>query len=122
MQVLSNLIGNSLKFTPRGGTITVSAEPHRDGVLFTVADTGPGIPREHLLHIFTPYWQAKRAERLGAGLGLPIARGIVEAHGGQIWAESEPGKGTRFHFTLPATDAAPRETTSTAGSSARYLR
>jgi len=122
MQVLSNLIGNSLKFTPPGGTITISADPHENGVLFTVADTGPGIPPEHIRHIFTPYWQAKRAERLGAGLGLPIARGIVEAHGGEIWAESEPGKGTRFRFTLPAADAAPGETTSRAGSSARYLR
>jgi signal transduction histidine kinase len=102
MQVLSNVVGNSLKFTPPGGTIRVYAEPHPNGVLFTVSDTGPGIPREHLTHIFTPYWQAKRAERLGAGLGLPIAKGIVEAHGGEIWAESEPGQGTRFHFTLPA--------------------
>jgi signal transduction histidine kinase len=102
MQVLSNLLGNSLKFTPPGGTIRIDAESHPDGVLFTIADTGPGIPKEHLDHIFTPYWQAKRAERLGAGLGLPIAKGIVEAHGGEIWVESEPGKGTRFYFTLPA--------------------
>lgn len=101
MQVLSNLIGNSMKFTPSGGMITLRAEPQRDRVRCTVADTGPGIPREHQGEIFNPYWQAKRAERLGAGLGLPIAKGIVEAHGGSIWVESEPGKGTRFFFTLP---------------------
>jgi len=100
LQVLSNLIGNSMKFTPSGGVITLRAEPHRDRVRFMVSDTGPGIPREHQNEIFNPYWQAKRAERLGAGLGLPIAKGIVEAHGGQIWVESEPGKGTRFFFTL----------------------
>lgn len=118
MQVLSNLIGNSLKFTPPGGTIRVSARPHRKGVLFSVVDTGPGIPVEHLGHIFTPYWQAKRAERLGAGLGLPIAKGIVEAHGGSIWAESEPGKGTTFYFTLPAAETI--TLTSPEESSARY--
>jgi signal transduction histidine kinase len=101
MQVLSNLIGNSLKFTPPDGEISVSAT-RRDGeVLFRIADTGPGIPRENLSDIFSPYWQAKRTERLGAGLGLPIAKGIVEAHGGRIWAESEPGQGTQFYFTLP---------------------
>jgi signal transduction histidine kinase len=118
MQVLSNLMGNSLKFTPPGGTITVRAEPHHDGVLFTIADTGPGIPREHLSHIFTPYWQAKRAERLGAGLGLPIAKGIVEAHGGRIWADSDPGTGTRFYFTLPAAEQGPHPVNATEESSA----
>ena len=101
LQVLSNLIGNSMKFTPSGGVISLRAEPQHDVVRFTVADTGPGIPKEHQHEIFNPYWQAKRAERLGAGLGLPIAKGIVEAHGGSIWVESEPGKGTRFFFTLP---------------------
>jgi signal transduction histidine kinase len=104
MQVLSNLIGNSLKFTPPGGRITVSAKKADRHVLFTIADTGPGIPREHLSDIFSPYWQAKRTERLGAGLGLPIAKGIVEAHGGPIWVESEPGRGTQFYFTLPVDD------------------
>ncbi|HJQ40777.1 MAG TPA: HAMP domain-containing sensor histidine kinase [Thermoanaerobaculia bacterium] len=117
MQVLSNLIGNSLKFTPPGGTIRVSAEPHPDGVLFTIADTGPGIPKEHIGHIFTPYWQAKRAERLGAGLGLAIVKGIVESHGGEIWAESQPGQGTQFRFTLPA---AQLSVSATEESSARY--
>ncbi|HEX8171244.1 MAG TPA: HAMP domain-containing sensor histidine kinase [Thermoanaerobaculia bacterium] len=105
LQVLSNLIGNSLKFTPPGGRITVRAEARESEVLFTVSDTGPGIPKENLNDIFSPYWQAKRAERLGAGLGLPIAKGIVEAHGGRIWVESEPGRGTRFHFTLLPADA-----------------
>jgi signal transduction histidine kinase len=101
LQVLSNLIGNAMKFTPAGGMISFRADAQGDDVLFTVADTGPGIPKENLKDIFNPYWQAKRAERLGAGLGLPIAKGIVEAHGGQIWVESEQGRGTKFFCTLP---------------------
>jgi signal transduction histidine kinase len=109
MQVLSNLVGNALKFTPEGGMVTVRAEERDGEVLFTVADTGPGIPKENLSDIFSPYWQAKRAERLGAGLGLPIAKGVVEAHGGRIWVESEPGDGTRFYFTLPLFREAPDE-------------
>ncbi|HVG24027.1 MAG TPA: HAMP domain-containing sensor histidine kinase [Thermoanaerobaculia bacterium] len=117
LQVLSNLIGNSLKFTPAGGRISVRAKRIGEEVLFSTSDTGPGIPRENLNDIFSPYWQAKRAERLGAGLGLPIAKGIVEAHGGRIWVESEPGRGTDFYFTLPV-DAA--ELTSTAGSAERH--
>jgi signal transduction histidine kinase len=100
-QVLSNLIGNSMKFTPPGGMITYRATRSDGQVLFTVSDSGPGIPQKNLKDIFNPYWQAKRTARLGAGLGLPIAKGIVEAHGGRIWAESEPGKGTTFTFTLP---------------------
>ena len=108
LQIMSNLIGNSLKFTPPGGTISVRAEAEDGFVLFTIRDTGPGIPREHLHDIFSPYWQAKRAERLGAGLGLPIAKGIVEAHGGRIWVESEPGAGTAFYFTLPVADGTAR--------------
>lgn len=101
LQVLSNLIGNALKFTPRGGMITFAADRQDMHVLFTVADTGPGIPKEHLVEVFNPYWQAKRDERLGAGLGLPIAKGIVESHGGKIWVESTEGRGTKFYFTLP---------------------
>lgn len=101
LQVLSNLVGNSLKFTQAGGIINCRAEARRDEVLFTVSDTGPGIPKENLGDIFNPYWQAKRTARFGAGLGLPIAKGIVESHGGRIWVESEQGKGTTFYFTLP---------------------
>ncbi len=102
LQVLSNLIGNAMKFTPPGGMITYRAEPQNANMVkITVADTGPGIPKENLGDIFNPYWQAKRTARLGAGLGLPIAKGIVESHGGRIWVESEPGGGTKFFFTLP---------------------
>jgi signal transduction histidine kinase len=107
LQVLSNLIGNAMKFTPPGGVITCRAESDDGKVLVTVADTGPGIPRENLGDIFNPYWQAKRTARLGAGLGLPIAKGIVESHGGRIWVESEPGNGTKFFFTLPVAVEAP---------------
>jgi signal transduction histidine kinase/CHASE3 domain sensor protein len=107
LQVLSNLIGNAMKFTPPGGMITCRAEPEDGKVLIAVADTGPGIPGENLGDIFNPYWQAKRTARLGAGLGLPIAKGIVESHGGRIWVESEPGNGTKFFFTLPVAVDAP---------------
>ena len=102
MQVLSNLIGNALKFTPAQGSVVFRAKPYAGTlVIFSVADSGPGIPKANLKDIFNPYWQAKRAERMGAGLGLPIAKGIVESHGGKIWVESEPGKGTTFYFTIP---------------------
>lgn len=100
LQVFANVIGNAIKFTPEGGRITVAAEPGDGVVRFTVRDTGPGIPREGLPHLFEPFWQAAGAEE-GAGLGLGIARGIVEAHGGRIWAESEEGAGTTIHFTVP---------------------
>ena len=120
MQVLSNLIGNAFKFTPAGGVVTCRAEAQSSGeVLFSVTDSGPGIPTDNLQDIFSPYWQAKRAERMGAGLGLPIARGIVEAHGGTIWAESEIGVGSRFCFTLPAATTAPADVTRAEESGAR---
>lgn len=101
LQVFSNLVGNAVRFTPAGGTVTLSAELHADGVCFTVEDTGSGIPRDRLLHLFTPYWQVPALSRSMEGLGLPLSRAIVEAQGGRIWAESEPGRGTRFSFTLP---------------------
>jgi signal transduction histidine kinase len=101
-QVLSNLVGNAVKFTPRGGMITISAEPAEGEVRFSVIDTGPGIPAEQLPHIFGRFWQAKASDRRGIGLGLAIAKGIVEAHGGRIWVESSVGLGSTFYFTLPA--------------------
>jgi len=100
IQLFSNLVGNAIKFTPDGGTITVHAVSEGDVVRFSVSDTGPGIPREELAHVFDRYYQAQRKNRDGIGLGLSIARGIVEAHGGRIWAESEEGKGSTFSFTL----------------------
>jgi len=107
LQVLSNLIGNAMKFTPPGGMITYRAASQGASVLITVADNGPGIPKKNLGDIFNPYWQAKRTARLGAGLGLPIAKGIVESHGGRMWVESEPGNETKFFFTLPVAVDAP---------------
>jgi signal transduction histidine kinase len=102
-QVLGNLVGNAVKFTPAGGRIRVSAGRAEHGeVRVAVEDTGPGIPPEHLEHVFDRFWQARSTRRAGAGLGLAIARGVVEAHGGRIAARSEVGKGTTFEFTLPA--------------------
>jgi PAS domain S-box-containing protein len=107
LQVFDNLIGNALKFTPKGGRITVEAAARAGEVVFSVADTGSGIARESLPHIFEPFWQAAtRAGRLGAGLGLPITRGIVEAHGGRIWVDSELERGSTFSFAIPAAPAA----------------
>jgi PAS domain S-box-containing protein len=104
VQVLSNLVGNAIKFTREGGSIVLSACRDGDAMRFSVSDTGQGISAEQMHHLFDRYWQAKRDGRLGIGLGLSIAKGIVEAHGGRIWAESSAGQGTTFHFTLPAAD------------------
>lgn len=108
-QVLSNLIGNALKFTPAGGTIEVNARARSDDVVeISIADTGHGIPGEALPHVFDRFWQADRQGRAGAGLGLSIVKGIVEAHGGVIRVASVVGEGTTFSFTIPlATPAVP---------------
>jgi signal transduction histidine kinase len=101
LQLFENLIGNAVKFTEPGGRVTVGATPRDGEVLFWVADTGVGISAEDLPHLFDRFWQARKAGRQGAGLGLPIVKGIVEAHGGRIWVESTPGHGSTFFVTFP---------------------
>ena len=103
-QLLSNLVGNALKFTPAGGRVEVRVDPYDEGVIVSVVDNGEGIPADQLPHVFDRFFQVSSpriGSRHGAGLGLPIARGIVEAHGGTIWIESVPGQGTTVRFTLP---------------------
>ena len=106
LQVFENLIGNAIKFTKAGGRITAGAASRDDEVVFWVADTGCGIASENLPRVFDRFWQATRAGRQGAGLGLPITKGIVEAHGGRIWVESTAGSGSTFFFTIPRVSAA----------------
>ncbi|HEX7018425.1 MAG TPA: PAS domain S-box protein [Gemmatimonadaceae bacterium] len=101
-QVLSNLVGNACKFTSAGGTITIRVERAGDSAQVSVNDTGRGIPAEDLPHLFDRFWQSRRgARQRGTGLGLAIAKGIVEAHGGRLWAESTEGSGSTFYFTIP---------------------
>jgi len=101
MRVFSNLIGNAIKFSPEGAPIAVAAEERAGDVRFSVSDRGAGIPAEHLAHVFERYWQVEGGDRRGSGLGLYIAKGIVEAHRGRIWITSAVGEGTTVHFTLP---------------------
>ena len=101
MQVLSNIIGNAIKFCRNGDTVTISAMEIDTTVRIGVSDTGPGIEADELAHVFELYWHGKAREHRSTGLGLFIARGIVEAHGGRLWVESAPGDGTSFFMTLP---------------------
>ncbi len=104
VQVLSNLVGNAIKFTPDGGRITVRGA-ESDGMLrMEVEDTGPGIQPEEAEVVFERFWQGDRTDRRGAGLGLAIAKRIVEAHAGEIGLTSSPGEGSTFYFTLPLAD------------------
>lgn len=100
-QVLSNLIGNALKFTPPKGEITVSTTLKEDAVVFCVADTGSGIPVADIPRVFDRFWQANETRLMGTGLGLWIAKSVIEKHQGNIWVTSELGVGTTFCFTLP---------------------
>lgn len=100
-QVLGNILGNALKFTPEHGRIALRASRHGDQVEIDVADNGPGIGPSDLAHLFDNFWQAQRNDNRGVGLGLAIAKSVVEAHGGRIWCDSTLGRGTTFSFTLP---------------------
>ncbi|APD09397.1 MULTISPECIES: sensor histidine kinase [Thermus] len=104
LQVLANLLSNALRHTPEGGEVRLGAEMGERVVVFSVEDTGPGIPQEHLPRIFERFYRidSSRSRRDGGtGVGLTIAKGLVEAMGGRIWAESQPGRGSVFRFTLP---------------------
>ena len=100
-QAFSNLLGNAIKFCTPGDVIMVRGERVSDGIRFTFADTGPGIARADLPHIFEPYWSGRSGKKNGTGLGLFITRAIIEAHGGRIEVDSEPGSGASFAATLP---------------------
>jgi len=100
-QVLSNLVSNAIKFSTEGAKIVVSVREQDNSIVVGVSDNGRGIAREHLSRVFDRYWQAEDTKHTGMGLGLSIAKGIVEAHGGKIWVDSELGKGSSVSFTLP---------------------
>jgi two-component system sensor histidine kinase GlrK len=103
LQVMRNLIGNALKFTPRGGTVSITARREKDAVIVAVADTGPGISKEHATAIFDKFHQIPGVNKpSGTGLGLAIVKHIIQAHGGSVWVESEAGSGSTFSLQLPA--------------------
>jgi signal transduction histidine kinase len=106
LQVLANLVSNAIKFTSAGGRVSITVRAEKGEVQFAVSDTGIGIPEQALAAVFERFRQIS-ADRRGLGLGLYISKGIVEAHGGRMWAESKLGSGSVFHFALPASPASP---------------
>jgi len=103
VQTLGNLLRNAIKFTPNGGRIAIGVEARGGRVEFSLKDSGPGIPVENQARLFDRYWQSSDGARArGTGLGLSIAKGIVDAHGGEIWVRSAPGQGSIFTFAIPA--------------------
>ena len=108
VRVIGNLVSNAIKFSPQGGQVAVEAEQAPSEVRIVVSDTGPGIDEDDLPKLFEPYWRGSRTGREGTGLGLYIAKGLVEAHGGRIFVKSKPGAGTTFTFTLRRQAPAPR--------------
>jgi signal transduction histidine kinase len=101
LQAIANLVGNAAKFAAHGGRVTLAWRLADDALEVAVGDDGPGIPPDALQHIFGAFWQARDADRRGLGLGLAIARGIAEAHGGRLWVESTVGEGATFVLALP---------------------
>ena len=99
-QIVGNILGNAIKFTPEQGSVSIRSAADGNHVAFHITDSGPGISPADMDHLFDNFWQVRNDHR-GIGLGLPIARGLVEAHGGKIWCESAPGRGSTFSFTLP---------------------
>ena len=112
-QIVGNLIGNAIKFTPEQGIVKLRATPDDKQVVFQVVDDGPGIAADNISHLFDNFWQARKSDRRGVGLGLAIAKELVEAHGGKIWVESSVDHGSTFSFSLPAASL-PADRTETA--------
>ena len=108
-QVLSNLIGNALKFSISGQKIVFGAQEKKGEIVFFISDQGPGIPPEEQPHVFDRYWQTGNHKKAGIGLGLAICKGIIEAHGGTIGVDSEEGKGSVFWFRIPPAQAGAKE-------------
>ncbi|HEY6089310.1 MAG TPA: HAMP domain-containing sensor histidine kinase, partial [Gemmatimonadaceae bacterium] len=103
-QIVGNLLGNAIKFTPEHGSVKLRATSTEKQVVFQVVDEGPGIPPDNMSHLFDSFWQARKNDRRGVGLGLAIVKELVEAHGGKIWVESAVDHGSTFSFSLPAAD------------------
>lgn len=107
-QLVGNIVGNAIKFTPEHGNVTMRAVANGNHVAIHVTDTGPGIAPTDIDHLFDDFWQARNDDHRGVGLGLAIAKGVVEAHGGKIWCDSVPGRGSTFSFTLPRANTTPQ--------------
>jgi signal transduction histidine kinase len=122
LQVLQNLVGNAIKFTNEGGRVVLAVERERDMMKFRISDTGPGIASEHLSRVFDRFWKHEERGKKGTGLGLFIAKGIIDAHGGRIWVENNPMGGAAFYFTLPIVDALAKSSAPTTPESSRAER
>jgi signal transduction histidine kinase len=108
-QVISNILGNAIKFTPEGGRILIETAREDDQIRVSISDTGRGIPPHLANQVFERFWQVSETSKQGTGLGLAIAKAVIDAHHGKIWVESEPGRGATFSFTLPILSLLPNQ-------------